>query len=641
MESLSLTGPPRLETLPLDVLLIILAQLTTARGMLHLASTCKRLQAVVRVIGWRIFVRGRFDSFSFPQDIPDDEWKGWARDLTWQSRAWDRRAFVVNSMIPPDKRLPRNVRNARTFRGPRTQTTPCHIVVDAASRSSGKLQEETVVWGAGEDIVARIRHTGHAQSRSEEWRSLEGSSAGFKSGKDDITSISILRDSTSSDDVAGLLVGRASGDLRLLSMEPAGFGRTKLSFRPSADDSGAQFQQNEVQSFDTNGSLTTLAMTTKDSVILYPLDRSSSDMDQVDSHADDTSHVAPNEAVNLRNALGSRSFKFVRSIKFMDNGDLAVGMISSSQALRYLTITPTGTELVSAAKMLPTARCSDLYLDDHWEPQSVRDLLPVNMASIAGGNGNVILSSYDDGTIRLQDIRTPSAIDTIYQDHFEVLTPVGPLLSYGAERFIAGSARTATLKIFDYRWTKRYHYTDSLPCGDTLPSPEPKPPTMVFPPSHSNLDRCNHLLGQECRRHALSRADFYRPNCNVYLPIVDRSAAPVYSLAKSSDLSPTVYAGLSGELVEMNLRGGIEDVFPQHKRTGANAAYTYRKSIVSIIETGDGIALNDISRSQRVPEIRSQLRRSNRDVQRELPVDVQRQHRLDDLFIRSYTSDPM
>ena len=149
-----------------------------------------------------------------------------------------------------------------------------------------------------------------------------------------------------------------------------------------------------------------------------------------------------------------------------------------------------------------------------------------------------MLSSWDDGTIRLQDLRTPSPVDRVYQDNFEVATPINALVAYGLERFIAGSAYTHMLKVFDFRWTKGYYHTDSLPCASNSPYPTPRPPTIVDKPEyHDNQPFCNHILGRLCRWHALSRHDFYRPNCNIYLPFRNYVSSPIYSLAKTSDAS--------------------------------------------------------------------------------------------------------
>ncbi|ETS78089.1 hypothetical protein PFICI_10151 [Pestalotiopsis fici W106-1] len=641
LSSLSLEAHARLENLPLDILLIIFSYLDTAKSVASLGVTCKKLHNVVRADGWRTFVRSHFKTLSLPQEIvaDDDAWMHCARDLTCHSRSWDRRAFSVASFVAPTKRQQPHRHAAgrgghghghgsHAHPGARTQTIPPHIVVAAHSTFQGQRELETVAWGAGEDVVLRSRVLGRASPISESWLTMEGARTGFSSGKDDVTAISILGDAGADQ---SLLVGRASGHLHLISAREADFGRSIASFCPQAtEDEAASIQQRDLQDFAINEKKDSVAVVTKDNALLYSLN----DFPIASTNGDDTSNVvvAPREALDMRNMEGSRQFRLLRTVKFMGNGDLVVGMTGSPEPLRYITRTPTGLDMLNAPKLRPSPRCSESYIYNDRDLQNVRGLLPISPSAIAGGFGNVILSSYDDGTIRLQDLRSSSAIDTIYQDHFEVMTPVGPLLSHGLERFIAGSARTSSLKIFDFRWTKGYNYTEALPCSERPLEPLPKPPTMIDCPSHMATRRCNHRLGLSCNRHALARTDFYRPNCNLYLPVINQYASPIYSLAKPSDLSSNIYAGLAGQLVRVGLRGNIDFMISENTLERVNfkrdhAGYSYHESSISIIETGDGLALNDISKSQRVPEIRKQSRAPTR------PISKAGKYRLDLLLV--------
>jgi hypothetical protein len=361
-------------------------------------------------------------------------------------------------------------------------------------------------------------------------------------------------------------------------------------------------EQKEIQHFDTGVSQNTIAVVTKDNLFFYPLVDTNPNRDEL--------VVEPAESIDVRNMQNSQEFRVLREAKFMGNGDLALGMTSSPAPLRYLTRTPAKTVITNAAKMQPSSRCTKSYLYTDGRPQTLRSILPVSKASVAGGSGTVVLSSYDDGTVRLQDLRSSSAIDTTYQDHFEVTTPVGPLVSYGTERFVVGSARTAILQIFDFRWPKPYYYTAALPCSESPLGPTPKPLTWTSPPQYPDTEKCSYLTGQSCRLHAIARTNFYRPNCNLYLPIIHQAASPVYSLAKSSDSSPVIYAGLAGELVKVSLSNQEQDqresAFMQRMGNKNRCGYGYKECSTSIVETSHGIALSDISMSQRVPTVYKQ-----------------------------------
>ncbi|KAI1078896.1 hypothetical protein F5B20DRAFT_197331 [Whalleya microplaca] len=602
MESLTISESPRLDTLPTDILFIIFSYLDTARSVAHLASTSKGLGHLVSASGWRIFVKTCFKSLSLPEAESDDDWKELARSLTTQSRDWDRRAFIVDSLMPPEKtRSRRNRYHSGAIRDP-SQSIPGNIIVDAQLRRYGSFREELVIWGRGEDIVARVRQKRGTESESEIWHSHKGSQVGHRPGKDDTTSISILRDSARNQgDSPEVLVGRTNGDLRLLSTDASQFGRTLLHFRPSSTAEHT-IDQTAIQSFDTNHNDSSIATGTKDNILFYALDGHQRETLNGTSNGlpvvEEAPCIEPTDAIGLKQAA-SIQFEFIRSVKFVNQDTLAIGLNKAFNPLQYLRLTPTGVKVSTVAKV------AENYIPGDSHPRTVRALLPVDLSSVAHGGGNTLLSSWDDGTIRLQDLRTPSAYDRIYQDNFDVATPINALLSYGLERFVAGGAYNQLLKIFDFRWPKGYYHTESLACGNDRPSPTPKPPTFVTEPFFPD-DRtsCDHLTGHPCRWHALSRHDFYRPNCNIYLPTGPTSGtSPVYSLAKPSDDSPTLFVGLSAMLAEVTVQSSgrrpvlAKDLCGGQVRVGGN---------VAVIETGDGAAVPDVAMCQRVPPIRIQ-----------------------------------
>jgi hypothetical protein len=188
-----------------------------------------------------------------------------------------------------------------------------------------------------------------------------------------------------------------------------------------------------------------------------------------------------------------------------------------------------------------------------------------------------------------------------------VTTPVGPLVSYGIERFIVGSARDPILKIFDFRWPKKYYYTEVLPFSKDPLGPTPKPLTWISSPER---ERCCHMSGRSCTLHALARTNFYRPNCNVYLPVISQTTSPIYSLSKPSNMSSVVYAGLAGELVRTSLIDRDADTqessFMKSMSNKDRCGYGYQDALNSIVETSDGVALSDISKSQRLPLVYEQ-----------------------------------
>ncbi|KAI0198199.1 hypothetical protein F4808DRAFT_436849 [Astrocystis sublimbata] len=599
----------KLDTLPTDILLIILGYMDTARSIAHLSAASKGLHQLVASEGWRIFVKSRFSSLTLPPSDRDEDWAELASVLTAQSRDWDRRAFVFHSLAPPETRRP----NGRRRR--EDQSIPGNIIVDAHLTRNGRFDEELVVWGAGEDVIARMRKSDRKKVVTESWQWHKGSESSFTSGKDDTTAISIIKsDSLGCDDDMNVVVGRANGDLRLLSVGESKPGQTLTHFQPSSTSPVAQ---NEIRAVDISSESGIMAASSREGVLLYPLRNNEQTQNPLENGTE-PSNIEPTASFSLRETQKSPYFDYVRSMKYLSKDSLAVGLNKSLDPLRVLDITPTGLEVSSPAKFMG----EDHYIG--YNVRTVRALLPVDVSSVASGGGNVLLSSWDDGTIRLQDLRSPSPVDRIYQDNFEVATPINALISHGLERFVAGSAYSHMLKVFDFRWTRGYHHTDSLPCTSTSPYPTPKPPTIVNEPKHhDNRPLCDHVSDQLCRWHTLSRHDFYRPNCNIYLPFRNYASSPIYSLAKPSDISSTLYAGLSGLLVEFTLKSGVQCA---SQMPNANPLYVRQTGKVAILETGDGSAISDLSKCQRVPEIR---RQSFSDTEHN-GIWKRKQHRLDE-----------
>ncbi|KAK6003378.1 hypothetical protein QM012_001223 [Aureobasidium pullulans] len=619
--------PAGLKDLDPDVLCIIFSYLDTCQSIARLASTCRSLHEVVRTLGWPTFVRAQFGTLAIPHQLKIDEWKVLAKRLTWQSRAWDLRAFSLSSVAlnARESILKRGGRNrgrngrgrggqhrntsggARSRGSPLSQQTlPAYVVVDAHSTFGGALEKEIVAWGLGEDIVVRWRDMKQSCLAEESWMAVNGAALNLRSGVDDVTAISILNDVVTG---PALLVGRASGSLQLMSTNKRNFGHVFAFFLPTSSGVGKScVQQNHIQHFDTNVSSRLAAVITKDNMFIYPLTHDVLDHDQYTSGPELT--VRPIEAFNLHNMEGTTQFGSLRAVRFMSSGNLAFCATKSTEPVQHLLKTPTGMVVTGLGKRFPSNRCAESFINDGSLTHSARDLLPVNATSFSGGSGNSILSSYDDGTVRLQDLRSPAAFDTIYQDHFEIVAPMGPLISYDMQRFIAGSARTSILKIFDYRWTRSYSYIDALPCSEKPMVPTPKSLTLAPFPEFPKRDACCYMSGHRCYLHALARTDFYRPNCNVYLSTVNDSPSPVYSLAKPSDLSSSVYAGLSGELSKLGLRDNeadlAESIWLQQVDPKSCLGYGYHKGLTSIVETGDGIALSDISKSKRLPALYKQ-----------------------------------
>lgn len=644
-----------LDRLPDDILFLILENLDTARDQASLSRTCRKLHGFIQSEGWRAFTRRCFPGV-FSADLQgqggangtngtngschrgpidakignggDGEpgWSGLAESLTWQSRAWDRRALAFQALVPKQDHIPRH-KLPRPYRPSLAVHFQADLVESGKRLGLGVDGEEMLVIGAGEDIVARFRKRGRQAKAEAEANDgvptepvmhiFDGQAAGFRSGFDDVRAVSVVENAMGMPRRRGILAGRDNGDVSLLSAEPDGtFGRPLAQFVPKDDTS---VDQARIYSIDVStnprnaaafgsslhGGLA--AVTTPSDILFYPMPQSENMTDTSGSKAADppaTVHPAaafPLDSVGLYHNGLRQPF----NARWMEaEGTLAVAMGAGSTPLRYLTATPTGAVELTSAYTMP----------DLMEYYSLKDstliiptsLTPVPFSSITGGNGHLTLSGWRDGTCRLQDLRTASPYDLIYQDN--VLGPqdsAQAMLIWGTDRFITGNQESAGLKVFDLRWPRRYYHTDALPCSQALPWPTPPvsmdapgsmnmpglslsdgpnpsgrntrplpyflPPELRtaqnWPPAAPDLPlhlhhtrRCEVLRSIRCRWHTASRDLFYRSSSSLFfqrsLNASGNKATGVFTLARASstDLAPSnFYAGLNSCVVESYL----------------------------------------------------------------------------------------
>ncbi|KAK3994560.1 hypothetical protein QBC44DRAFT_340731 [Cladorrhinum sp. PSN332] len=595
----------KLTDLPAEILLLIFADFETARDLRALTLSCHTLHRIVREDGWRLFVKARFPSLSIPNPVSGRfSWQQLADSLTWQSRCWDRRALQFHALLPSN--TPTNDRDARRQRGVNRRLF--HAIVDA--HFDPATQDELVVWGAGEDIIARHRErTSKDQVSKSSWHRIDGKDLGFQVGHDDVNTVKIVKHQTG----RAILSGRHNGDLSLVSAEPESFGKhlsDLMLTKPTEFESHSEPQQaseETVNSLDVlrSGTSTLIAAATKTSVVIYDLPE----------HL--TPEITPLTIYDLKKDVFTSESSRLSRARWMEQGEtIALALSGANNPLRYLTMTPTGWTHHAAAKNVDVAAKFELKDNGNLCPNSLE---PVYRNGQTTGRTSLVLSSWRDGTIRLQDIRTSSPFDAVYQDNIDPWTDAEALMSYGAERFIAGGGDGLTVKIFDFRWTKGYYHTSGLSCQSTLPFPQPSQPFIKQPTSDIfGRAQCNFRHQSLCHWHEFSRSIYFRPNAKYFLSnslstLRDRS---IWSFSRGSDISPNFYVGISGGVLEATLEP-CPNVYPPEcatidpnfgfpdwrARAPESSGYSSRASPPMLMEIGDGLAFTGNDRPIRLPRV--------------------------------------
>ncbi|KAL7928185.1 hypothetical protein V8C35DRAFT_326163 [Trichoderma chlorosporum] len=455
-------GRGKLQDLSPAIWAVIFSLLDSAQTVARIASTCKKLHTVAQVQGWPCFVRSRFATLKLPNGLDEKGWSDLAKKLTSQSRAWGRGAFSITSVVPPVQSAMDSGRGQPDLRRGRGRSRGRGRGWGRGRGGGGHSRMQTFPAHIATDATTKRRRDG------ETWIPQTGVETGLRSGDDDVTAVSIL---PSISPKPWLLVGRANVYLQLTSTERNDVGRLIAWFHSMH----MGIDQHDIQRVGVK---------------------------------DSQDAMVPTGAFSVRNLPNSQDFRFLREAKYMGSRDVVLCRATSTEPLRFLTRTPSGTAMTNAAKLQPSARCTEPLIYNGRNPPNARSVLPVNTASLIGGSGHTVLSSYDDGTVRLQDLRSHSHIAAIFQDHFGMTAPLGPLLSYRMDGFIVGSTRLPILNIFDMRWTRPYSYTDALDCSKTELGLTPNTLTGIPTPKAPGYAKCYHLLRHQCTLHSLARTDF-------------------------------------------------------------------------------------------------------------------------------------
>ncbi|KAF3482887.1 F-box domain-containing protein [Arthroderma uncinatum] len=234
--------------LPSELIYFIASFLPTASSLSRLAQTCRHLYNIVAADNYRIFqafVQGRYPAITAPP-----LWRDAAHALTLRSHAFDRRAVTGRFVLTPSNAT--RIGNPRTIRTDRP-TLGYRPVIDSYESwyaNDWFARKEVLAWGAGADVVLRIKDLGrHGNSE------LEVDGAGNRNSSYDGAKwifFNDLHDVNSWDDVAGLHLLGASSSAGSEDREDLILGRRNgevvhLSISPNAGRSTVKAR------FDTNG----------------------------------------------------------------------------------------------------------------------------------------------------------------------------------------------------------------------------------------------------------------------------------------------------------------------------------------------------------------------------------------------------
>ncbi|CAM1501994.1 Fc.00g039780.m01.CDS01 [Cosmosporella sp. VM-42] len=522
-----------LGSLPDELVLDIVEYLDTTKDVAHLATSTRRAHNIIERDGWKTFIKTRFPSLTIPSN-DQTSWSAIADKLTHLDRCWEKRGFWLNVFHE------RKEQHGRFQRRPMgSQSVSFHAVLDSCLSPS--LDNEILATGAGENLLVRLKP--QSGDRSHTWYTLEGKSHGYSAGTGDVTAVSIIE----REGCPEVVVGRANGDVQVVSTMDS-FENVQQNLTPvdevesnrGSDPMRKSPGQLAVSWTEWQPQSHLLASCKGPVLTLHDL----TDRDQKD--------LSPVAHYDFSNGRENDEACLLRSVKFLNKDTIACALGGSREPLRWGKVTPTGVEFINARNIKSADEAATLHEARSGEKTTVRAIEPVR----GTGSENMILSAWDDGTYRLFDIRTPSSHDAVYRDQFQPYEAASSLLVYGTERFIAGSNIAPDIRLFDFRYPKPYHHSSGFPCSSRSPIPGARTSGPRWDDNVWELDgfqsyECNPRCGRMCPYHGLSKQDGFRPDATIHIgnPAYDR----IYCLSKASDMSSSVYCGLRGAFLEMNL----------------------------------------------------------------------------------------
>ncbi|OAL52285.1 hypothetical protein IQ07DRAFT_366000 [Pyrenochaeta sp. DS3sAY3a] len=550
-----------LGSLPNEILSLITSHLDGPRDLLHLSLASRRLAAFTKLDGWKALLKGRFGLNGLDADA-----KNSVHGLTTLHRNWDRKGFVARYLEPSHRTTSLNNWLPKTWRRPHGQTMGYRPSIDSYEEMFGAWHErrEVLAWSTGTQIVLRIKDAGvnvekirKAEAGLEQppgqpwtydsfqhlncWFSYQVPN-GFE-GRDDITSLKLLRPHQRDMAFEDIVYGTASGRLSLLSVSPERYETSEKIYDTARRDVGSI----SVSSSRSPMVAATLGDTT---LALYSADH--------DSCSDDP--VAPLTEVDpiIPGARHGRLW----SCNFLSADKVAVGLGPSYEPIQIYQI---GSEGFLSAPLrtfnLETKFWQGTRSDyNTHRTTSVYPILPIpSHANGASEAGNTFLSGGYDGIIRLHDVRSPRGFESMFWDPTND-SSIYSLAAQGLERIVAGVSMHSMIKVFDLRFSGLHPYHTA-----TLGPPnKPKPKSLGRDLAINDIvndakDSAATLSGGwnvYLNPRALPKRNAYRED---YWR--GREDSPVYSLSIPSATSPNIYAGLEASVESLTFHG-VADAHP-------------------------------------------------------------------------------
>jgi WD40 repeat protein len=464
----------------------------------------------------------------FPTIRTPPYWKEAARILTTRSRAWDRRAFIARALEPPPDRP--NPLYYERAKGPSIGYAP---VIDSYETWHGSRwadRHEVLVWGAAGRLMMRINEPASTKWHVHRLRDDH-------MPQNDILNVRLLRPNQIKNRTGEqVIIRRANDEITKLELNP---DHDELQTRTLFDTMGPGPECMDV----SYGSKPLVAICHLESIQVFD----GTTREQL---------AKPISTLTIQQNLTYKHRK--RCAKFLDEERLAVATQylegQGVAPINIYRITPDGSS-TSPELCLPSSSGHTLVKGKNRLNANV--IVPLDdVSSLSGRAGDVFLSGWSDGVVRLYDIRAPTHSSIDFHDTVDD-GQILSLLPIGHERFLAGSVQNACLKTFDLRMpgSRAYSYQDVESSASAVSGPGQGITTSKAPSArqHGPVDQAiRRQLNIFLAIRVQCPMRLWQPLPKQQLNHLPRYRGAIYSLSSPSPASPTVYAGVENHIIRLD-----------------------------------------------------------------------------------------
>ncbi|SMR49728.1 unnamed protein product [Zymoseptoria tritici ST99CH_3D1] len=514
-------APNKLAELPPELLSEVIVHLESASSIARLGTTSKSLRAFVEKDAWKGFCKTQFPTTA-PQTDYGQAYSHTARTLTSLSQAFDRRAFIARYIEPRGEvtAFPQGKKLERWTR-PRGQTIGFIPHLDVYEDISSTSREEHLAFSAGAEVC--LGQTSRRKSSEKTaWTTYKPHSA--CEGRDDVTSLHLVRPEVGGKSKREIIIGTANGDLQLVTLP-----------------SGSDDQKVEITYFTTQGlpvrSSSLYQRPGQPAILAASLGESKIALYQIDR---EQRKIAPSSEMTLKPVLradGNPSTQHrAWSTTMLSSSLLAAGVGPSTEPIHIYPITEAGITR-DALRKFSLNIDGDKVDNGSSSPaglmSSVYTIVPLPSSSDSSSS-NVFLSGAYDGIVRLHDLRSSRDLEQSYIDPADD-SAIYSILPRGQEKLLTGTSRHNLLKVFDLRLGKK--------CYDYRNASKAKRTNLDSESDFNIFLRSNEPPGQGNRGWQRNRT----------------KESSVYSLASSSADSPYIYAGLENAIMSLAFTEILDD----------------------------------------------------------------------------------